>query len=103
MTQTTQPTQQAGDATQETTPPQTEQTTQQTTSQPTETTQQTQPATTAQPATTTPPPAPNSAFISDGKLRAYTILDNSSMGEWDWQALQLEWDTAQLDDLIKWT
>ena len=20
------------------------------------------------------------------------------MGEWDWQALQLEWDTAQLDD-----
>ena len=32
------------------------------------------------------------------KLRAYTILDNSSMGEWDWQALQLEWDTAQLDD-----
>ena len=37
------------------------------------------------------------------KLRAYTILDNSSMGEWDWQALQLEWDTAQLDNLIKWT
>ena len=20
------------------------------------------------------------------------------MGEWDWQALQLEWDTTQLDD-----
>ena len=37
------------------------------------------------------------------RLRAYTILDNSSMGEWDWQALQLEWDTAQLDNLIKWT
>ncbi|MFR6435396.1 hypothetical protein [Porphyromonas sp.] len=32
------------------------------------------------------------------KLRAYTILDNSSMDERDWQALQLEWDTAQLDD-----
>ena len=31
-------------------------------------------------------------------VTAYTILDNSSMGEWDWQALQLEWDTAQLDD-----
>lgn len=36
--------------------------------------------------------------VTADKLRAYTILDNSSMGEWDWQALQLEWDTAQLDD-----
>lgn len=36
--------------------------------------------------------------VTPDKLRAYTILDNSSMGEWDWQALQLEWDTAQLSD-----
>lgn len=59
MTQTTQTTQPAGDATQ------------QTTSQSTETTQQVtaqQPDETAQPATTTPPPAPKSAFITDGKL-----------------------------------
>ena len=38
------------------------------------------------------------SHVTANKLRAYTILDNSSMGEWDWQALQLEWDTAQLDD-----
>ena len=38
------------------------------------------------------------SHVTADKLRAYTILDNSSMGEWDWQALQLEWDTAQLDD-----
>lgn len=57
MTQTTETTQPAGKATQ------------QTTSQPTETTQQAtapQPEQTAQ--QTTPPPAPKSAFISDGKL-----------------------------------
>ena len=38
------------------------------------------------------------SHVTADKLRAYTILDNSSMGEWDWQALQLEWDTAQLSD-----
>lgn len=38
------------------------------------------------------------SHVTADKLRAYTILDNSSMGEWDWQAIQLEWDTAQLDD-----
>ena len=38
------------------------------------------------------------SHVTADKLRAYTILDNSSMGEWDWQALRLEWDTAQLDD-----
>lgn len=59
MTQTTETTQPAGKATQ------------QTTSQPTETTQQAtapQPEQTAQPATTTPPPAPKSVFLTDGKL-----------------------------------
>lgn len=62
MTQTTQTTQPAGEATQETTS-QTAQTTQQATApQPQQTAQQ------AKPATTTPPPAPKSAFISDGKL-----------------------------------
>ena len=65
MTQTTQTTQPAGDATQ------------QTTSQSTETTQQVtaqQPDETAQPATTTPPPAPKSAFITDGKLLNMTAF-----------------------------
>lgn len=65
MTQTTQNTQPAGEATQ--------QTTSQPTQQPAETTQQTaqqaQPATTTpQPATTTPPPAHKSVFLTDGKL-----------------------------------
>ena len=74
MTQTTQTTQPAGEATQETTTQPAGEATQQTTSQPAETTQQAtaqQPDETAQqaqPATTTPPPAPKSAFISDGKL-----------------------------------
>lgn len=64
MTQTTQTTQTTQQA----------EATQQTTSQPAETTQQAtapqpeQTAQQAQPATTTPPPAPKSAFISDGKL-----------------------------------
>ncbi|MDD7317140.1 MAG: ParB/RepB/Spo0J family partition protein, partial [Prevotellaceae bacterium] len=26
------------------------------------------------------------SHVTADKLRAYTILDNSSMGEWDWQA-----------------
>lgn len=62
MTQTTQTTQQAGEATQQTTSQSTETTQQATAPQPEQTAQQ------AQPATTTPPPAPKSAFISDGKL-----------------------------------
>lgn len=38
------------------------------------------------------------SHVTADKLRAYTILDNSSMGEWDWQMLQADWNTAQLDD-----
>lgn len=69
MTQTTETTQQAGEATQQTTS-QTAQTTQQATApQPQQTAQQTAQTTQqAHPATTTPPPAPKSAFITDGKL-----------------------------------
>lgn len=63
MTQTTQTTQPAGEATQETTSQPTQQVT---APQPEQTAQQT--AQQAQPATTTPPPAPKSVFISDGKL-----------------------------------
>lgn len=62
MTQTTQTTQPAGEATQETTSQPAETTQQATAPQPEQTAQQ------AQPATTTPPPAPKSVFISDGKL-----------------------------------
>lgn len=62
MTQTTQTTQPAGEATQQTTSQPAETTQQATAQQPDETAQQ------AQTATTTPPPAPKSAFISDGKL-----------------------------------
>lgn len=75
MTQTTQTTQPAGEATQPTT------------SQPAEATQQagetTQQATApqpeqtaqhAQPATTTPPPAPKSVFLTDGKLLNMTAF-----------------------------
>ncbi len=57
MTQTTETTKPAGEATQETTTPPAETTQQATTPQPEQTAQQ-----------TTPPPAPKSAFISDGKL-----------------------------------
>lgn len=32
------------------------------------------------------------------KLRAYTIKDNTSGGEWDWDDLANEWDAAELDD-----
>ena len=34
--------------------------------------------------------------IQPDKLRAYTILDNSSMGERDWQTLQLDTTRAFL-------
>lgn len=57
MTQTTETTKPAGEATQETTTPPAETTQQATAPQPEQTAQQ-----------TTPPPAPKSAFISDGKL-----------------------------------
>lgn len=60
MTQTTQTTQQAGEATQETTSQPA--TTTATATQPQQTAQQ------AEPATATPPPLPKSAFITDGKL-----------------------------------
>ncbi|WP_300969913.1 hypothetical protein [Porphyromonas vaginalis] len=64
MTQTTQTTQPAGEATQQPTTPPAE-TTQQTTAQhPEQTAQQAQ--------QTTPPPAPKSAFITDGKLPQQT-------------------------------
>ena len=79
------------------------QTTQQATAETAQPTANEQPTAKSQEQTASNEPAPNSAFISDDKLRAYTSLDNSSMGEWDWQALQLGWNTAQLDDLIKWT
>lgn len=66
MTQTTQTTQPAGEATQETTSQPTQQagqpTQQATAPQPEQTAQQ------AQPATTTPPPTPKSVFLTDGKL-----------------------------------
>lgn len=62
MTQTTQTTQPAGEATQETTSQPAETTQQATAPQPDETTQQ------ATPATPTPPPAPKSVFLTDGKL-----------------------------------
>lgn len=32
------------------------------------------------------------------KLRAYTIKDNTSGGEWDWDDLANEWDADELDD-----
>lgn len=32
------------------------------------------------------------------KLRAYTLKDNSSYGEWDYDLLGNEWDALQLDD-----
>ena len=38
--------------------------------------------------------------IQPDKLRTYTILDNSSMGEWDWQALQLDTTRAFLHRTI---
>ena len=63
MTQTTQTTQPAGEATQQTTAQPAGEATQQTTApQPDETAQQ------ATPATPTPPPAPKSVFLTDGKL-----------------------------------
>lgn len=31
-------------------------------------------------------------------LRAYTIKDNTSGGEWDWDDLANEWDADELDD-----
>lgn len=61
MTQTTQTTQPAGEATQTTS--------QQTTApQPQQTAQQAKPQQTSQQPTATPPPAPKSVFITDGKL-----------------------------------
>ncbi len=42
----------------------------------------------------------NPRNIQPDKLRAYTILDNSSMGEWNWQALQLDTTRAFLHRTI---
>ena len=42
----------------------------------------------------------NPRNIQPDKLRAYTILDNSLMGEWDWQALQLDTTRAFLHRTI---
>lgn len=68
MTQTTQTTQPAGEATQQTTSQPAETTQQATAPQPEQTAQQ------AQPATKTPPPAPKSAFITDGRLPQKSIF-----------------------------
>ena len=38
--------------------------------------------------------------IQPDKLRAYTILDNSSIGEWNWQVLQLDTTRAFLHRTI---
>ena len=43
----------------------------------------------------------NPRNIQPDKLRAYTILDNSSMGEWNWQALQLNTTRASLHRTIR--
>lgn len=32
------------------------------------------------------------------KLRAYTILDNSNFGQWDWDLIANQWDIADLGD-----
>lgn len=32
------------------------------------------------------------------KLRAYTIKDNNTFGDYDWSKLNSEWDTAELED-----
>jgi hypothetical protein len=32
------------------------------------------------------------------KLKAYTVKDNSSFGEWDYDMLANDWDAAELDD-----
>lgn len=72
MTQTTQNTQPACEATQETTSQPAETTQQATTQQPEQTAQQTTQQ--ATPATTTPPPAPKSVFLTDGKLLNMTAF-----------------------------
>lgn len=84
MTQTTQPTQPAGEATQQTT------TQQATAQQSDETAQQTQPA------TTTPPPAPKSAFITDGKLLNMTAFPEGAPAG----TMPLPEQTANSQDLI---
>ena len=66
LTPTTETTQQASEETQQPTTQPAETTQQATAPQPEQTAQQT--AQQATPATTTPPPAPKSAFITDGKL-----------------------------------
>ena len=43
----------------------------------------------------------NPRNIQPDKLRAYTILDNSSMGEWNWQILQLDTTRAFLHRTIR--
>jgi DNA modification methylase len=36
--------------------------------------------------------------LSEEKQREFLIKDNTSGGEWDWEILVKEWDTAQLND-----
>ena len=36
--------------------------------------------------------------LSDGEKREFIIKDNASFGEWDWDALSNEWDTAELNE-----
>lgn len=36
--------------------------------------------------------------LSDGEKREFVIKDNASFGEWDWDALSNEWDTAELNE-----
>lgn len=33
------------------------------------------------------------------KLRAYTIIDNSSFGQWDWDSLTANWDLSTIEQL----
>lgn len=36
--------------------------------------------------------------LTDEEVRRFIIQDNVSYGEWDWELLNIEWDTEQLSD-----